>query len=108
MFATTAVIMKQEIDEAESIKYFPKILLPAPLEILPAPRNIKPVKRTVAIFSPTKARMFVWMIAAKRGLTSIAPFPVTPITVVSKSAAPKRNSVEQIIDSSFTMRLTSS
>jgi hypothetical protein len=33
---------------------------------------------------------------------------VTPITVVSKSAAPKRNSAEQIIDSSFTMRSTSS
>jgi len=28
--------------------------------------------------------------------------------VVSKSAAPKRNSVEQIIDSSFTMQPTSS
>lgn len=95
--------MKHEIDEAESIKYFPMKLLFVPLEILPAPRNIKPVKRTVAIFSPIKARMFVWVIDTKRGLTSIAPFPVTPITVVSKSATPKRNSVEQIIDSSFTM-----
>ncbi len=59
LFATTAVIIKQEMDEVESIKYFPMKLLFDFLEISPAPKNMKPVNRTVAIFSPTKAMMFV-------------------------------------------------
>jgi len=64
------------------------------------------VNRTVRIFRPMNARMFVWVSVANRGLTSIAPFPVTPTTVVSRSAAPKRKRAEQIIDSILTMQST--
>ena len=106
MFATTAVIMKQEAVEAEIMKYLPMKLLLDVLSILPAPRNMKPVNRTVRIFRPMNARMLVWVSVENRGLTSIAPFPVTPTTVVSRSAAPKRNRAEQIIDNILTMQST--
>ena len=77
MFATTAVIMKQEAVEAEIMKYLPMKLLLDVLSILPAPRNMKPVNRTVRIFRLMKAMMFVWVSVANRGLTSIALLPVS-------------------------------
>jgi len=59
LFATAAVITKQEAIEAEDTKYFPMKLLLGALAILVAPRNMKLVNRTVRIFRPMNARMFV-------------------------------------------------
>jgi len=77
LFATAAVITKQEAIEAEDMKYFPMKLLLGALAILVAPRNMKLVNRTVRIFRPMNARMFVLVSVANRGLTSIALLPVS-------------------------------
>ena len=104
LFATTAVIAKQEAIEAEDMKYFPKKLQLDALAILAAPRNMKLINRTVRIFRPMNAMMFVWVSAANRGLTSIAPLPVMPINVVSRSVAPRRIRAEQVNACVLTMR----
>ena len=104
LFATAAVIAKQEAIEAEDMKYFPMKLQFDALAIFAAPRNMKLVNRIVRIFRPMNVRMFVWVSVANRGLASIAPLPVMPINVVSRSAAPRRIRAEQINACVFAMR----
>ena len=106
LFATTEVIMKQEAVEAMIMKYLPTKLPLEALAILPAARKIKHASVTVKIFRPMNAMMFVWVSVANRGLTSIAPLPVTPTTVVSKSATPRRSRAEQITVCILTMKST--
>jgi len=98
--------MKQHAIEAEVTKYFPMKLLLDALAILPAPRKMKPADITARIFRPTKAMMFVWVSVAYKRLISIAPLPVTPTTVVNKSATPKRIRAEQITVCILTMQST--
>lgn len=93
---------------AEVTKYFPMKLLLDALAILPVTRKMKPVNMTTRIFRPTKAMMFVWVSVASKGLISIAPLPVTPTTVVSKSATPRRIRAEQIIVCILTLHSNSS
>ena len=104
LFATAAVIAKQEAIEAEDMKYFPMKLQFDALAILAAPRNMKLVNRTVRIFRPMNARMFVWVSVANRGLASIALLLVMPINVVSRSVAPRRIRAEQINACVFAMQ----
>ena len=108
LFATTAVIAKQEAIEAEDMKYFPMKLQFGALAIFAAPRNMKLINRTDRVFRPMNDRMFVWVSVANRGLASIAPLPVMPINVVSRSAAPRRIRAEQINACVLTMQSTSS
>lgn len=87
--------MKQQAIEADDTKYFPMKLLLDALAMLPALRKTKPINMTARIFMPTKAMMFVWVSVASRGLISIAPLPVTPTTVVSKSATRVNKKIDQ-------------
>ncbi len=89
--------MKQETIEAEGTKYFPIMLSFEVLAIFAAPRKRKLMDSTASSFRLMKAKIFVWVRVANTGLTSMAPLLDTPTTVVSKSAAPRRSRVEQMI-----------
>jgi hypothetical protein len=95
LFATTQVITRQETIERDVTKFFPMKLLQCMLDIFAASRNAKPAKKTDKIFMYMNAKMLLCVRIAKIGLTSIAAFPVTPITVVNKSISPKRTKAEQ-------------
>jgi hypothetical protein len=95
LFATTQVITKQETIDRDVTKFFPMKLLHCALDIFAASRNAKLAKKTDKIFMHINAKMLLCVRIAKIGLTSIAAFPIRPITVVNKSISPKRTKAEQ-------------
>ncbi len=107
MFATTAVIIRQEIVEIDFAAYLLRIPALGVLAILVVAKNMPLVSRMAKAFRLMKAARFVWVRAAKSGLASAAPLPATPSTVVTRSVAPRSARMKQMITSNLDMVLAS-
>ncbi len=106
MFATTAVIIRQEIVEIDFDAYLLKIPAFGVIVIFVVAKNMKLMSRTARAFRPMNAVRFVCASIAKSGLASAAP-PLTPATVVTRSAAPRRARAKQMVTSNLVMVMAS-